>query len=176
MEDKNQGSTGILHIQVSWEKKENKVAREISSQISQEHIRFLAPALRLIREIKKKKINLIAVDWEAELLLLFCRRAVSNSFATPWTVAHQAPLSMGFPGHEYWSGLPSPSPRGVSDPGIKPGSPALAGGFFIIWASREAVGRIRTPLTKFNYLILTVCNMAFSLAMFTLQAKAKKVS
>ena len=116
------------------------------------------------------------MDWEAELLLLFSRRAVSNSFATPWTVAHQAPLSMGFPGHEYWSGLPSPSPGDVSDPGIKPGSPALAGGFFIIWASREAVGRIRTPLTKFNYLILTVYNMAFSLAMFTLQAKAKKVS
>ena len=97
-------------------------------------------------------------------------------FATPWTVAHQAPLSMGFPGHEYWSGLPSPSPGDLSNPGIKPGSPALAGGFFIIEASREAVGRLGTPLTKFDYLILTVCNMAFSLAMFTPKAKAKKVS
>lgn len=55
VEDKNQSSTGILHIQVSWEKKENKVAREISSQISQECIHFLAPALRQIRGIWKKK-------------------------------------------------------------------------------------------------------------------------
>ena len=50
-------------------------------------------------------------------------------FATPWTVAHQAPLSMGFPRQEYRSGLPFPS-RDLPDPGIKPTSPALAGGFF----------------------------------------------
>ena len=49
------------------------------------------------------------------------------------TVAHQAPLSMGFSRQEYWSGLPFPPPRDLSDPGIKPTSlapPALAGGFF----------------------------------------------
>ena len=50
--------------------------------------------------------------------------------ATPWTVAHQAPLSMGFPRQEYWSGLPRPSPGDLPDPGIEPTSPALAGGFF----------------------------------------------
>ena len=50
--------------------------------------------------------------------------------ATPWTVAHQAPLSMGFPRQEYWSGLPFPPPEDLPDPGIKPMSPALAGGFF----------------------------------------------
>ena len=54
----------------------------------------------------------------------------SDSFATPWTVAHQAPLLMGFPRQEYWSGLPFPSPRDLPDPGIEPASPALAGGFF----------------------------------------------
>ena len=43
---------------------------------------------------------------------------------TLWTVAHQAPLSMGFPRQEYWSGLPFPSPGDLPDPGIKPGSPA----------------------------------------------------
>ena len=43
----------------------------------------------------------------------------------PWTVAHQAPLSMGFPRQEYWSGLPFPSPGDLPNPGIKPGSPAL---------------------------------------------------
>ena len=46
-------------------------------------------------------------------------------FATPWTVARQAPLSMGFSRQEYWSGLPFPSPGDLLDPGIKPTSPAL---------------------------------------------------
>ena len=46
-------------------------------------------------------------------------------FATPWTVANQAPLSMGFSRQEYWSGLPFPSPGDLPDPGIKPRSPAL---------------------------------------------------
>ena len=55
---------------------------------------------------------------------------MSDYFATPWTVACQAPLFMGFPGQEYWSELPFPSPGDLSDPGIKPMSPALAGGFF----------------------------------------------
>ena len=46
-------------------------------------------------------------------------------FATLWTVAHQAPLSMGFSRQEYWSALLSPSPGDIPDPGIKPRSPAL---------------------------------------------------
>ena len=54
-------------------------------------------------------------------------------FVTPWTVAHQAPLSVGFPRQEYWSGLPFPSPGDLPNPGIEPRSPAspvLAGRFF----------------------------------------------
>ena len=46
-------------------------------------------------------------------------------FATPWTIANQAPLSMGFSRQKYWSGLPFPSPGYVPNPGIEPGSPAL---------------------------------------------------
>ena len=46
-------------------------------------------------------------------------------FATPWTVAYQAPPSMGFSRQEYWSGLPFPSPRDLPDPGIEPRSPTL---------------------------------------------------
>ena len=46
-------------------------------------------------------------------------------FVTPWTVSHQAPLSMGFSRQEYWSGLPFPSPGDLPGPGIKPRSPAL---------------------------------------------------
>ena len=51
----------------------------------------------------------------------------------PWTVAHQGPLSMGFSGHEYWSGLPCSPPGDLPDPGIEPVSlmsPSLADGFF----------------------------------------------
>ena len=46
-------------------------------------------------------------------------------FVTPWTVAHQAPPSMGFSRQEYWNGLPFPSPGHLPDPGIKPRSSAL---------------------------------------------------
>ena len=46
-------------------------------------------------------------------------------FATPWTVALQAPLSMGFSRQEYWSGLPFPSPGDLPNPGIEPGPPAF---------------------------------------------------
>ena len=53
--------------------------------------------------------------------LLSCVRL----FATPWTVAYQSPLSMGFSRQEYWSGLPFPSPEDLPNPGIEPGSPAL---------------------------------------------------
>jgi len=47
------------------------------------------------------------------------------TLATPWSVAHQAPLSMEFSRQEYQSGLPFPSPGDLPDPGIKPRSPAL---------------------------------------------------
>ena len=46
-------------------------------------------------------------------------------FATPWTVAYQAPPSTGFSRQECWSGLPFPSPGDLPDPGIEPTSPAL---------------------------------------------------
>ena len=46
-------------------------------------------------------------------------------FVTPWTVAHQAPPSMGFSRQEYWSGLPFPSPGDLPNSGIEPRSPAL---------------------------------------------------
>ena len=46
-------------------------------------------------------------------------------FATPWTVAYQAPPSRGFSRQEYWSGLPFPSPEDLPDPGIEPRSTAM---------------------------------------------------
>ena len=61
-----------------------------------------------------------------------CAQSLSRVrlFATPWIVAHQAPLSMGFPRQEYWSWLPFPSTGDLPDPGIKPTSSALTGGLF----------------------------------------------
>ena len=63
------------------------------------------------------------------LLLLFSHSVTSSAFATPWTIARQAPLSMEFSRQEYWSGLSYPSPGDLPDPGIEPVAPALAGGF-----------------------------------------------
>ena len=56
-----------------------------------------------------------------------CAKSLSRVplFATPWTVALQAPLSTGFSRQEYWSGLPFPSPGDLPDPGIEPRSPTL---------------------------------------------------
>ena len=51
-------------------------------------------------------------------------------FATPWTIACQAPLSMGFPKQEYWSGSPLSVSGNLSNPGTEPMSPALADGPF----------------------------------------------
>ena len=61
-------------------------------------------------------------------------------FATPWTAARQAPLSMGFSRQEYWSGVPLPSPENLPDWGIEPRSPSLqadAGRRFNLWATRK---------------------------------------
>ena len=65
---------------------------------------------------------------------------MSNSFATPWIVAHQAPLSVGVPRWEYYSGLPFPSPEDLPDPGIERVSPALTGKFF----TPEPIGLVLT--------------------------------
>ena len=65
-------------------------------------------------------------------------------FATLWTVAWQAPLSMGFSRQEHWSGWPCHPPRDLSGPGIEPAflkSHALAGGFFTTSTTREALSR-----------------------------------
>ena len=68
-----------------------------------------------------------------ESLFSVCARSVISHSATPWIVAHQASLSMGFSRQEYWSGLPCPPPGTLPDPGNKLASlesPALAGRFF----------------------------------------------
>ena len=65
-------------------------------------------------------------------------------FATLWTVARQAYLSMGFPRQEYWSGLLFLTPGDLADPGIKPASPALAGRFF----TTQTPGKTLSPIGR----------------------------
>ena len=69
---------------------------------------------------------------------------MSDSFVNPWTIAHQAPLSMGFPRQEYWSELSFLLPGDLLNPGTEPASPALAGGFF----TTEPPGKPTLPLTS----------------------------
>ena len=74
-------------------------------------------------------------------------------FATPWTVAHQAPLSMGFFRQEYWSGLPFPSPGDLPDPGVESASPVLAGGFF----TTEPLGKAMKLGNRAHYTVIFLC-------------------
>ena len=110
---------------------------------------------------------------------------MSDSYATPWTVAHQVPPSMGFSRQEYWSGLPFPSPGDLPDPGIEPRSPALQADaltseppgkpwwLFFLFFSRAAVnqslslvgflklciGLLYTPISEVAQLCPTVCDV-----------------
>ena len=68
------------------------------------------------------------------------------TLATPWTVAHQAPLSMGFPRQEYWSGLSFPPLGDLSNPVIKPMSPSLAG----IFLTAEPPGKSLNEIVGLN--------------------------
>ena len=69
------------------------------------------------------------------------------TLATPWTVAWQPSLSMGFPRQEYWSGFPFPPPEDLPHPGIKLTSPALAGGFLTTEPPEKPHPRLYIPLT-----------------------------
>ena len=70
------------------------------------------------------------------------------TLVTPWTVAHQALLSMGLLWQEYWSGLPFPPPGDLPNPGTEPTSPvvpALAGGFFIAEPPGKPRDQFKSP-------------------------------
>ena len=79
-------------------------------------------------------------------------------FVTPWTITHQASLSMGFSRQEFWSGLPFPSPADLPDPRFEPESPAappLAGGFL----TTKPSGKLHTYL---NGLVKLSCRSSCS--------------
>ena len=86
--------------------------------------------------LKVHSLHLCLGKWESWIdiyTLLLSRFSRVQLFVTPWTVAHQAPLSVGFSRQRYWSGLSCPCPGDLPNPGIKLMplmSPALAGRFF----------------------------------------------
>ena len=75
-----------------------------------------------IRQSKLYEIHLPDLKWPISQVKSF---SSVRLFVIPWTVAHQAPPSMGFSRQDYWSGLPCPSPGDLPHPGIKPRSPTL---------------------------------------------------
>ena len=86
-------------------------------------------------------LNKLIYDKELKCILIgaVSHSVMSNSFETPWTGAHQTPLSMEFCKQESWSGEPFLSPGDIPDPGVKAKSPvssALADGFFTVCATR----------------------------------------
>ena len=107
---------------------------------------------------------------------------------TPWTVAYQAPLSMGFSRQEYWSGLSCPPPGDLTNPGIQPlsfKSPALAGEFFTPNATWEAqryitnLGQIPIPKKgnakeSSNYYPITLISHTSKVMLKILQAKLQQ--
>ena len=93
-------------------------------------------SLQTMRSFRGTQL-LVTTRGSTEMSIKYCVCILSlvQLFATPWTVAHKAPLSMGFPRQEYWSGLSFPPLGDLPNPGIEPTSPvspALAGGFFTI--------------------------------------------
>ena len=118
-------------------------------------------------EIEKRKCfpSLSQLLYLSLFYVLCCVHAKCFShiwlFVTVSTVAHQAPLSMGFSRREYWSGLPCPPPGNLPDPGIKPASlksPALAGQFFTTRATGEALLKYwsRSMFVKFPCSVSTI--------------------
>ena len=72
-------------------------------------------------------------------------------FATPWTVARQAPLPMGFSRQEYWSGKPFPPPGDLVDSGMDPGSPALQADSYCLSRQGSPSNYIKSCLLSFSF-------------------------
>ena len=92
---------------------------------------------------------------------LLCRVRL---FATPWTIAHQVLLSMGFPRQEYWSGLSFSSPGHLPDSGIKHVAPALADEFFFFFLTTEPPGKpdhLPTFCQNFSLPTISIATSAF---------------
>ena len=106
--------------------------------------------------ITRKALSLFSTLY-GHLSCSACTLSHAGLSVTPWIVAHQASLSLGFSRQEYWSGLPSPSSGDLPDPGIEPTSPALAGGLFatgppgkLVWVPKTAIRLFANKNTSFT--------------------------
>ena len=103
-------------------------------------------------------------------------------FVTPWTVAYQAPMSMGFSRQEYWSGLPFPSPGDLPNPGIDPGFPTLEadaltseppGNVYLIlkWSEVKSLSRVGLFVTPWTVAYQPPQSTEFSRQEYSLLSK-----
>ena len=109
------------------------------------HLSSLLACLFIILSFYSVNICRVGSDISSFTSMCVCAQLLSHVqlFAVPWTIAHQAPVSMEVSRQVYWSGLPLPIPGHLPDPGIESvslASPASAGRFFTSWATREAHG------------------------------------
>ena len=113
----------------------------------------LLPLIWALTLIWSKRLYL--KNSSTSLFVVCCLVAKScPTLATPWTVARQALLSVGFSRQEYWSGLPFPFPGNLPDPGIKPMPPessALAGGFFTTVPHRKPLVFLQFSSVQFSH-------------------------
>ena len=98
--------------------------RGLHGSVSTPHIVFMVLVFECVKcTLKHDKHTSFVSCMRSEAKALVTQSC--PTLETPWTVAHQAPLSVGFSRQEYWSGLPFPSPGDLPDPGIEPASAAL---------------------------------------------------
>ena len=126
--------------------------------------------------------HILSTDFQDSLIFIsyyVCAQLLSHVwlFATPWTVALQVPLSMGFSRQEYWCWLPFPTSGDLPDPGIKPMSlvsPALAGRFFTIqFSSVQSLSHVRlfaTPWIVARQASLSITNSRSSLRLMSIES------
>ena len=120
-----------------WILSKGEISREVSGW-------FMAVGHLILQRLRRVRRRMTNVFFPHGILMSVCVLSCFNCvwlFSAPWTVAYQAPLSMGFSRQGYWSGMPFPSPGDLPDPGIEFEclmSPALGGRFFKISATWEA--------------------------------------
>ena len=139
-----QGSNlGLLHCRwilywLSYQGSQTHITERFpSTSIFQDvlSLRSIILSSPCLKKLTNKQVKQQRVGIYVALCLCLVTSAVSDS-ETTWTVARQAPLSMGFSRQEYWSGLPCPPPGDLPNIGIESRSPTLQG-FFTVWATRE---------------------------------------